>query len=66
MSEKQIAAAVEDCLERCRNSPAMLVCVAEFVLRLKDNYDWEPTVADEVGRRAIRVLRDRPAADRPS
>jgi hypothetical protein len=60
MTEEQIASAVEDCLERCRNSPAVLVCVAEFVLSLRDAHQWEPVEAHEVGRRVLRVLRGPP------
>jgi len=60
MTEEQIGSAVDECIERCRNSPAILVCIAEYVLKLRDIYSWEPAEADEVGRRVIRVLRGRP------
>jgi hypothetical protein len=61
MTEEKIVQAVDDCLKRCLSSQAKLICVAEFVLNLRDEHQWEPAIADEVGRRVLRLIRERPA-----
>jgi len=61
MDEQQITTAVEECIERCKNSPAIMVCVAEYVLRLRDVNKWDVKDADEVGRRVFRLIREQTA-----
>ena len=57
MNDNQIEVEVARCLEHCRKSAAPMICVAEYVLRLRDDHGWEPKQADEVGRRVLRMLK---------
>jgi len=56
MTESQIMSAVDECVERCKGSRSWIVCVAEYVLRLKDIHRWKPTEADEVGSRVVKAM----------
>ena len=56
MSDDTMKSAVAECVAKCRNSPAILVCVAEYVLRLLDEFKWPRKDAEAVGRQAISEL----------
>jgi len=55
MTEAQIDSAVDECTQRCKDSPVLLFRVAQYVLKLKEVDKWEPTEADEVGRRVLKA-----------
>lgn len=57
MTEAQIDSAVDECTQRCKDSPALLFRVAQYVLKLKEVDKWEPAEADEVGRRVLKATR---------
>ena len=59
---ERIQTAVEECVRRCERSQAPMVCVAEFLLKLRDVDQWTPEEANEVGRWAIRLIREQPGA----
>ena len=56
MDEAAISEMTQICLSKCADSAHPLIRVAEFVITLREQ-GWPDRDADEVGRRAVRILR---------
>jgi hypothetical protein len=57
MTDHEFAAAVAEGLSRCQKSTAPLICLAEYILKLRDADRWKPTDAEKVGREILKLLR---------
>jgi hypothetical protein len=56
MNEERIAAATADCISTCEKSNEWLVCISDYMMRLRNVYGWSQAMAEEVGRRALHYL----------
>lgn len=58
-----IRLATEECLCTCADSEEWLLCVSDYLGRLRQVYQWDECDVNEVGRRVlqtIKVVREKP------
>ena len=60
---QKMNAAIHDCLERCYSSPTPVLCLVEYLQRLRISGKWTCEELMEVRSRVVRILRVVAAGD---